>query len=132
VLAGLAAGIGMLAAVLRQVFSARPTLADSANLDFGHYLAVLVVAAGVGFYHWRVLRADAAARPPKAAAEPAIAAVAAAEPVLIAAHEVADPHTRRYMLSVTDATDDDVHQALSSLPPHAAYKLTPTDGRATS
>jgi Domain of unknown function (DUF5671) len=127
VLTGLGAGVGMLAAVLRQVFSARPTLADSANLDFGHYLAVLVVAAGVGFYHWRVLRADAAARPPKAAAEPATAAVAAAEPVLIAAHEVADPHTRSYMLSVTDATDDDVHQALSSLPPHAAYKLTPTE-----
>jgi hypothetical protein len=132
VLAGLGAGVGMLAAVLRQVFSARPTLADGANLDFGHYLAVLVVAAGVGFYHWRVLRADAAARPPKAAAEPATAAVAAAEPVLIAAHEVADPHTRRYMLSVTDATDDDVHQALSSLPPHAAYKLTPTEERAAS
>ena len=127
VLAGLGAGIGMLAAVLRQAFSAQPTLSDSANLDFGHYLAVLVVAAGVGFYHWRVLRADAAARPPKAAAEPATAAVAAAEPVLIAAHEVADPHTRRYTLSVTDATDDDVHQALSSLPPHAAYKLTPTE-----
>jgi hypothetical protein len=127
VLAGLGAGIGMLAAVLRQAFSAHPTLSDSANLDFGHYLAVLVAAAGVGFYHWRVLRADAAARPPKAAAEPATAAVAAAEPVLIAAHEVADPHTRSYMLSVTDATDDDVHQALSSLPPHAAYKLTPTE-----
>jgi hypothetical protein len=127
VLAGLAAGVGMLAAVLRQAFSTHPTVSDSANLDFGHYLAVLVVAAGVGFYHWRVLRVDAAARPPKAAAESATAAVVAAEPVLIAAHEVADPHTRRYMLSVTDATDDDVHQALSSLPPHAAYKLTPTE-----
>ncbi|MFI4878522.1 MAG: DUF5671 domain-containing protein, partial [Steroidobacterales bacterium] len=71
VLAALGAGVGMLAAVLRQAFSARPTLADTANLDFGHYLAVIVVAAGVGLYHWRVLRADTAARPPKAAAEPA-------------------------------------------------------------
>jgi hypothetical protein len=128
VLVILGAGVGMLAAVLRQVFSVHPTLADSANLDFGHYLAVLVVAAGVGFYHWRVLRADSGARPPKHTdAEPAPAVVAAALPVLTATVEVADPNTRRYELSVTDATEDDVHQALSSLPPHAAYKLTPAD-----
>jgi hypothetical protein len=119
----------MLAAVLRQAFSARPTLADSANLAFGHYLAVLIVAAGVGFYHWRVLRADSATRPAKPAAEPTPrpAVVASAVPVLIPAPEVEDPLTRRYLLSVTDATEDDVHQALSSLPPHAAYKLTPTE-----
>jgi hypothetical protein len=130
VLVVLGAGVGMLAALLRQLFSAHPTLADGANLDFGHNLAVIIVAAGVGFYHWRVLRADAAARPPKHAPEPAtaVAAVAAAAvPVLIPAAEAADPHTRRYLLSVTDATEDDVHQALSSLPPHAAYKLTLTD-----
>ena len=129
VLAALGAGVGMLAAVLRQAFSARPTLTDSANLDFGHSLALLIVAAGVGIYHWRVLRADAAARPAKAATEPAPvgAVVAAATPVLVPVSEVADPNTRRYLLSVTDATADDVHQALSSLPPHAAYKLTPTE-----
>jgi hypothetical protein len=127
VLAALGAGVGMLAAVLSQVFSARPTLADSANLNLGHYLAVLIVAAGVGFYHWRVLRADAAARPPKAAAEAAPTVVAAAVPVLVPAPEAADPHTHRYLLSVSDATEDDVHQALSSLPPHAAYKLTPAE-----
>ncbi|MGH7760069.1 MAG: DUF5671 domain-containing protein [Candidatus Dormibacteraceae bacterium] len=127
VLAVLGGGVGMLAAVLRQVFSARPTLADSTNLNFGHYLAVVVVAAGVGFYHWRVLRADAAARPPKAAAEPAPAVVAAVVSRLVTAPGVTEPHTHRYLLSVTDATEDDVHQALSSLPPHAAYKLTPAE-----
>jgi hypothetical protein len=117
----------MLAAVLRQVFSARPTLADSANLDFGHYLAVLLVAAGVGVYHWGVLRADATARPAKHAPEPAAVVVASAVPVVVPAPEVADPHTRHYLLTVTAATEDDVHQALSSLPPHAAYKLTSTE-----
>jgi hypothetical protein len=127
VLAALGAGVGMLAAVLRQVFSARPVLADSANLDFGRYLAVLVVAAGVGFYHWRVLRADAAARPAKHAPEPTAAVVAGAVPVIAPAPDLADPNTRRYLLTVTDATEDDVHQALSSLPPHAAYKLIPTE-----
>jgi hypothetical protein len=130
VLAGLGAGIGLLAAVLRQAFSARPTLADSANLDFGHYLAVLIVAVGVSFYHWRVLRADAAARPPKAAAEHTPAVVVATVPVPVPAPEAADPHTHRYLLSVTDATEDDVQQALSTLPPHASYKLTPTEKEA--
>ncbi|HXN78111.1 MAG TPA: DUF5671 domain-containing protein, partial [Candidatus Dormibacteraeota bacterium] len=91
VLVVLGAGVGMLTALLRQLFSAHPTLADSANLDFGHYLAVIVVAAGVGFYHWRVLRADAAGRSPKLAAEPAPAVVAAAAPVPIPTAEVADP-----------------------------------------
>ena len=132
VLAVLGAGVGMLAAVLRQVFSARPTLADSANLDVGHYLAVIVVAAGVGFYHWRVLRADAAARPPKAAAEPARTVVATTAPVITRSPEPADPNTHHYLLTVTDATEDDVHQALSSLPPHAAYKLTPAEKGAAS
>src|SRR6266851_3335854 len=131
VLVVLGAGVGMLAAVLRQAFSAHPALADSANLDFGHYLGVILIAAGVGFYHWRVLRADSGARSPishtEAKTAPVGAVVAAAVPVLIPAPEVADPNTRRYLLSVTDATEDDVHQALSSLPPHAAYKLTPTD-----
>jgi hypothetical protein len=41
--------------------------------------------------------------------------------------EVLSPHARRYSLVVTDATDDDVHQALSTLPPQASYKLTPTE-----
>jgi Domain of unknown function (DUF5671) len=124
VLAALGAGVGMLAAVLRQAFSAHPTVRDSANLDFSHYLAVLVVAAGVGFYHWRVLRTDAAARPPKPAAAATADAVIAAAQVVVPPTEIADPNTRRYVLSVTDATEDDVHQALATLPPHAAYKLT--------
>jgi hypothetical protein len=98
---------------------------------------VLVVAAAVGFYHWRVLRADAAARPPKAAAPsvavvavPATAKTPATDEVEV---EAATPHARRYTLVVTDATDDDVHQALADLPPQASYKLTPieqaVDGR---
>ena len=129
VLVILGAGVGMLNALLQQVFSAHPKLNDTGNLDLGHYLAVIIVAAVVGLYHWRVLRADAAARPPKVAVEPAPAAVAAAAPVPVPVHdaEVANPDTRRYVLSVTDATEDDVHQALAGLPPQASYKLTPTE-----
>lgn len=134
ILAVLGGGVGMLNALLRQVFSANPRLNDASNLDFGHYLAVIVVAAGVGFYHWRVLRADAAARPPKPAAAPApvtaaVAVASAASPTRPAAPtaETLAPHARRYTLLVTDATEDDIHQALAELPPHASYKLTPTE-----
>jgi uncharacterized protein DUF5671 len=135
VLAVLGGAVGMINAVLQQVFSANPRLDVSSNLDFAHYLAVIVVAAGVGFYHFAVMRADNAARPPKAAAparpRPApvvtVSAPAAAEPATAHVVEEVGPHARRYALVVTDATEDDVHQALASLPPHASYKLTPTE-----
>ncbi|GAC1673542.1 MAG: hypothetical protein PVS3B2_15750 [Candidatus Dormibacteraceae bacterium] len=128
VLVILAGAIGLVYAVLKQVFSANPKLADSSNLDFGHYLAVIVVAAAVGAYHWRVLRADSAARPSKVApaqvvvAEPAPAPIAQLHPA-----PAADSHSQRYVLAITDATEDDVHQALANLPPHASYKLTPAE-----
>ena len=129
VLVILAAGVGMLNALLQQVFSAQPKLNATSNLDFGHYLAVIVVAAVVGTYHWRVLRADAAARQPKVAAEPEPVAIATPAPVPPPVHstELADPTSRRYVLSVTDATEDDVHQALANLPPQASYRLTPAE-----
>ncbi|HKC19645.1 MAG TPA: DUF5671 domain-containing protein [Candidatus Dormibacteraeota bacterium] len=129
ILAVLAGGVGMINALLQQVFSAHPTLQAQSNLDFGHYLAVIIVAASVGIYHWRVLRADAAARPPKKAAQGAVT-----KPVAVAADaaptphaEMLSPHSHRYTLVVTDATDDDIHQALSALPPQASYKLTATE-----
>jgi hypothetical protein len=134
VLAVLGSGIALLNVVLQQVFSATPRLNSASNLDFGHYLAVLVVAVLVGIYHWRVLRADAAARPAKhgvATTAEAVAAVAAptdsmVSPTHDAPIDVAStPQARRYMLSVMDASDDDVHQALSNLPPAASYRLVP-------
>ncbi len=133
VLAVLGGGVGMLNSLLQQLFSSHPTLKDPSNLDFGHYLAVILVAAGVAVYHWRVLRADAAARPPKPAVAPAAQAAAPAPtseghaPVTPAPVAMEGSHSRRYTLVVTDATDDDVHQALGGLPPQAGYKLTPTE-----
>jgi hypothetical protein len=133
VLAVLGSGIALLNVVLQQVFSATPSLKSESNLDFGHYLAVLVVAVFVGVYHWRVLRADAASRPAKHELEhaPAIAAAPAvvdspATTAPAAAPSTSDTaHGRRYVLSVMDASEDDVHQALSNLPPAASYRLIP-------
>ena len=133
VLAVLGGGVGMVNVVLQQVFSANPRLDDPANLDFGRYLGVIVVAAAIAIYHWRVLRADAAARPHQAVAAPAPRA-AAPSPATVATSESTapveeelGPHSRRYTLVVSDASEDDVHQALSNLPPQAGYHLTPTE-----
>ena len=131
VLAVLGSGIALLNVVLQQVFSATPRLDSTANLDFGHYLAVLVVAITVGVYHWRALRADAASRPAKHEVEtaPAMVAVPAAVGSVAASNPTAPaPATtpgKRYVLSVMDATEDDLHQALSNLPPASSYRLIP-------
>jgi hypothetical protein len=129
VLAVIGGGVGMINVLFQQAFSAHPRLNDPANLDFGHFLAVIVVAVGVGLYHLRVLRADAAARPPKAAAAPiaVVAQTPAGQSAPAQGHEGLGPHARRYTLVVSDATEDDVHQALSNLPPQAGYHLTPTE-----
>lgn len=132
VLAVLGSGIGILNVVLQQVFSATPRLNSTSNLDFGHYLAVLVVAVLIGIYHWRVLRADAVARPAKHEVEPArvIVGTPAVDSTIATTPATSTsassvPHGRRYMLSVMDASEDDVHQALSNLPPAASYRLIP-------
>ncbi|HKV86864.1 MAG TPA: DUF5671 domain-containing protein [Candidatus Dormibacteraeota bacterium] len=133
VLAALGGGVALLTVVLLEAFSVQPRLNDPANLQFASALAVIVVAAGVGIYHWRVLRGDAAARPPRTAptveAPAPTSRAAVAEPVPTAAPVVAgapspDAHAHQYMLVVSDATEDDIHQALATLPPHASYKLT--------
>jgi hypothetical protein len=131
VLAVLGGGVNLVYVLLQQLFSTRPKLEDPANLGFASSLAVIVVAATVGLYHWRVLRADSAARPPKgvtpAASTVAVVATQASTQPAAPAAEVLGPYSRRYTLVVTEATDDDVHQALASLPPQASYRLTPTE-----
>lgn len=130
VLAVLGSGIALLNVVLQQVFSANPRLDSPANLDFGHYLAVLVVAVFIGVYHWRVLRADAAARPAKHEVEAAPVIAEPGTPVdstitKTPAISTSTTHGKRYVLVVMDASDDDVHQALANLPPAASYRLIP-------
>lgn len=143
VLAVLGGGVGMINSLTRQLFSAAPRLNDTANLDFGHFLAVIVVAAGIAAYHWRVLRSDAAARPPKPAVPPPptgpvlpamVPAALVVSPAQTEPPPARAPETmrrgRRYTLVVSDATEDDIHQALATLPPHAGYHLSPAEEEA--
>ncbi len=138
VLAVLGGAIGVLYVVFQQAFSAHPGLNDPANLSFGQSLAVVVVAAAVGVYHWRVMRSDASKNPTKSAIsrgplEGPAKAERSASPLITVP---ADPAEHRptaevapgthYELSVVGATEDDVHQALTNLPPQASYKLVPS------
>jgi hypothetical protein len=127
VLAVLGGGVGIVNAVLQQAFSANPRLDDPKNLDFGQFLGIIAVSVAVAVYHWRVLRADAAARPHKQAEAPAVKAAVVSFPPVTATtgpkSEVLIPPGHRYTLVVTDATEDDIHQALSNLPPQASYHL---------
>jgi hypothetical protein len=126
VLAVLGSGIALLTVVLQQVFSVNPQLKNPDNLNFGHYLAVLVVAVVVGIYHLRVLRADAAARPARHELEPAPIAAPITSPTAstVASVPINQAGGKRFVLTVVDATEDDVHQALATLPPQASYHLT--------
>lgn len=126
VLAVLGSGIALLSVVLQQVFSASPQLKNPDNLNFGHFLAVLVVAIMVGIYHWRVLRSDAAARPAPHVANvaPATAAASTVAASTVADVPIATAQGKRFMLSVENASEDDIHQALANLPPQASYRLT--------
>jgi len=111
--------------VLPEVFE----LAQQHALDATGAMVALVV----GFYHWRVLRADAASRPARHETAPPRVALAAVAPAITASTvdaapaPVAAPAGMRFILSVLDATEDDVHQVLANLPPAASYLLTPLE-----
>jgi uncharacterized protein len=93
VLSLLGFSVALLYSVIQQVIQPHPRLNDVSNLDFGHYLAALVTAALVGFYHLGVLRSDARARPAAVESEavaPAAIAEAPAEEAPIAVQDVID------------------------------------------
>ncbi len=91
VLAGLGYAVALVYSVLQQLLQQNPRLNDVANLDFGHYLAALFVALVVGLYHWRVMRADAKARPPAPPLGPAEPATRPTAPPWAATAQLSAP-----------------------------------------
>ncbi len=81
------------------------TGADSgaAVVDIGRAASVVIVASALGLYHWRIVRADAIARP-----------AAAAQP--IAAPE-------QFSLQIRGASEAEIRRALGGLPDAASYSL---------
>jgi uncharacterized protein (DUF1684 family) len=98
VLALLGFSVALLYSVIQQLIQPHPRLDDVSNLDFGHYLAALVIAAVVGLYHLGVLRSDARARP--ATTEPVAVAPVAVAPAPPAATPVEEAP-----VAVQDAID---------------------------
>lgn len=81
------------------------TGADSgaAVVDIGRAASVVIVAAALGLYHWRIVRADAVARP--AAPAPPIAG------------------PEQFSLQVRGASEAEIRRALGGLPEGATYSL---------
>jgi hypothetical protein len=83
----------------------------------GRAMSVILVAAAIGFYHWRVLRADSAARP---AASPAGIPLPTGipSPVYGGAGQGGG-----LVITITGATEQQIRQALSKLPDGANYTI---------
>jgi uncharacterized protein DUF5671 len=79
---------------------------DAANgapvIDMGRAMSVILVAAAIGLYHWRVLRSDSAARP-----------TVAPEPLTGSEIQVA----------IKGATEQEIRKALKDLPDSASYTI---------
>ena len=93
VLSLLGFSVALLYSVIQQLIQPHPRLNDVSNLDFGHYLAALVIAALVGLYHLGVLRSDARARP------------AAVEPEVLAPVAIAEAPAEATPVAVQDVID---------------------------
>ncbi len=80
-------------------------------IDMGRAMSVILVAAAIGLYHWRVLRADSAARP-------AIAPVSAVPSPVGGGGQGGG-----MVVTITGATEQQIRQSLSKLPDGATYTI---------
>jgi hypothetical protein len=71
-------------------------------VDMGRAMSVILVAAGIGLYHWRALRADSAARP-----------ITSPQPLTGDAVQV----------DIKGATEAQIRRALTDLPDGASYTI---------
>jgi hypothetical protein len=84
----------------------------------GRAMSVILVAAAIGLYHWRVLRADSAARPaPSPSGIPFLEGI----PSPLAGEGQGGGLT----ITITGATQEQIKQALSKLPDGANYTIRP-------
>ncbi|MEO6796311.1 MAG: DUF5671 domain-containing protein [Candidatus Dormibacter sp.] len=105
VLALLISGAILLYRVLGLILSTSDTTSGAAVVDAGRSASVILVAVALGLYHWRLLRADSAARPAPAS-EPAAPA-------------------SRFTVAIDGANEDQIRRLLGGLPGGATYALEP-------
>jgi len=80
----------------------------------GRAMSVVLVAAAIGLYHWRVLRADSAARP---AASPSGIPLPTGIPSPLVGQDGG------LIITITGATELQIRQAMSKLPDGANYTI---------
>jgi hypothetical protein len=111
VLAVLISGAIFVYRLLALVLGTSDAASGAPVIDMGHAMAVILVAAAIGLYHWRVLRSDGAARP-------AVASVSAVPSPVHAGGQGGD-----MVVTITGATEQQVRQVLSHLPEGANYTI---------
>jgi len=80
-------------------------------IDMGRATSVIVVAAAIGLYHWRILRLDSASRP----AVPLVPAI----PSPLAG----EGQGGGFVLTISGATEQEIRQALAELPDGASFTI---------
>jgi hypothetical protein len=107
VLALLAAGATLVYHLIGLVIGTTDATSGAAVVDIGRSLAVILVAGALAFYHWRILQLDSVVRPTSAQAEADIAVVP----------------PRAIRISVRGATEQQIRDALKTLPSGSTYTL---------
>lgn len=104
VLALLISGATLVYRLLAVILATTEASSGAAMVDIGRATSVIVVTAALGVYHWRLLRADAAARP------------------LAPPHELG-PAPDQFSLEIRGASEEEIRRVLAGLPRSASYSL---------
>ena len=107
VLALLISGAVLLYRLLGLVLSTSDASSGAAVVDAGRSTSVILVAVALGLYHWRLLRADGAARP--------------------AATPPPSHPARRFLVAISGASEEQIRGLLGGLPGGASYSLESRD-----
>jgi hypothetical protein len=102
VLAVLISGAIFVYRLLALVLGTTNAGSEAPIVDMGRAFSVILVAAAIGLYHWRILRSDSSARP-----------VVVPKPLTGSEIQVA----------IKGATDQEIRRALSDLPDGASYTI---------
>jgi hypothetical protein len=109
VLALLIAGAWLVYHLIGLLLGTSDATSGAAIVDIGRSVAVILVAGALAFYHWRILQLDSAARPTTAQTP--------TEP------DIAVSQAQTIQVTVTGATEQQIREALKSLPPGSRYSL---------
>jgi hypothetical protein len=112
VLAVLISGAIFVYRLLALVLGTSDAASGAPVIDMGRALSVILVAAAIGLYHWRVLRSDAAARP-----------AGVSSPAGVRSPASTGGQDEGTLVTITGATEQQIRQALSTLPEGANYTI---------